>query len=246
MSSPQRIALSLAALAASALLIAGCTSTPGAPAPTSTGSTDKSDSADDNGNDDFDDIEAAWLDDGRAFALVTWGSSTCVPMVDEITADGQNVSLTLVDAPADKACTADMSPRASFGGLPEGVDPTKDVTLTVKYGDVTDDVELDGSASLTGTPGTSTEFQPSAGWFDDSSLVLLTWGSSTCAPVVEGVEGSGSAGTVTFKTDEAAACTMDMAPRLTIVAFDGDVDDDTFELTLVGGNLDGTLTVLGS
>ena len=114
------------------------------------------------------------------------------------------------------------------------------------YGDVVDDVDLDGDPSFTGTPGSSTEYAPTAGWFDDGSLVLLTWGSSSCAPVVEDLEGSGASGTATFATDDDQVCTMDMAPRATILEFGEDaVDDDAFTLTLVGGGLDGTVEVRG-
>jgi hypothetical protein len=198
--------------------------------------------------DDQNDFEGALLDDGRMFAVITWGSSTCVPQVDEVAAQGQTVSMTLVDPEGDgeeKACTADLAPRATIGALPEGVDPKSEITLQISYGDLTEDVDLDGDPNATGTPGTSTEFQPSAGWFDDDGLVLLTWGSSSCPPVVESLEGAGNAGTATFVTDDTQVCTMDMAPRATILAFGEDTieDDGTFTLTLVGGGLDGTVEV---
>lgn len=246
MTTPLRLALSASAVFAAALLMAGCTSSPGASTPTSSATPDDSDSS--ATPPDGNDIEAAWLDDGRMFAIVTWGSSTCVPVVDEVTADGQTVTVGLVDPPssdgAEKACTADLSARASLGALPEGVDPTKDVEFIVTVGDVTDDVDLDGNPALTGTPGSSTEFAPSAGWFDDEGAVLLTWGSSTCPPIVENVEVQAGGATVTFKTED-RMCTMDMAPRATVLGFSDDIDDDgEFVLTLVGDKLDGTVTVL--
>lgn len=242
MTSRARAAAAISTLAA-VLLFAGCAATPGATTPTNPPAESSSPDVEER------DIEAAMLDDGRMFAVVTWGSSSCVPMVDEISAEGQVVSLALVDPQSqddtEKACTADLAPRASIGALPEGVDPTKDITLTVTYGDVVDDVDLDG-ADVSGTPGEPTEYQASAGWFDDSSLVLLTWGSSSCVPVVEKVEASGAAGTVTFAAPAAdRMCTMDMAPRATIVAFgDEPITDDAFVLTLVGDNLDGTVSVI--
>ncbi|KAB1862444.1 hypothetical protein [Microbacterium algeriense] len=245
---PTRLAVAASSALVAVLLLAGCTGGPGGAAPHST-----SDPSSGPGNagsgEDHDDIEGALLDDGRMFAVVTWGSSTCVPQVDQVTAEGQTVTATLVepegDGATEKACTADLAPRASIGALPEGVDPTKDIELRITYGDMTDDVDLDGDPDASGTPGTPTEYLPSAGWFDDSGLVLLTWGSSTCLPVVESVEGAGDAGTVTFATDGNQVCTMDMVPRATILAFGDDtVDDDkTFTLTLVGGGLDGTVEV---
>src|SRR5690606_29565730 len=95
-----------------------------------------------------------------------------------------------------------------------------------------------------GTPGDATDYLPSAGWFDDEGIVLLTWGSSTCPPVVENVDVQDAGATVTFATED-GACTMDMVPRATLLGMTGDVDDDEdFVLTLVGGNLDGTVNVL--
>lgn len=246
MATPSRLVLAASTLCAAALLVAGCAGSPEATPPTSSATPDDSGSA--SAPPDGDDIEAAWLDDGRMFAIVTWGSSTCVPVVDEVTAEGQKVTVSLVDPPStdgeEKACTSDLAPRASVGGLPEGVDPTKDVELMVTVGDVTDDVDLDGNLALTGIPGTSTEFAPSAGWFDDEGVVLLTWGSSTCPPIIEGIEEQTGGATVTFATED-GMCTMDMAPRATVLGFsdDGD-DDDEFTLTLVGGDLDGTVSVL--
>lgn len=189
------------------------------------------------------------LDGGRMFAVVTRGSSSlsCAPQITRVTANGQVVEVTVEDKTDPVVmCTDDYAPRASVGALPEGVDPTKEITLNVTYGDVVSDVDLDGDAALTGAPGTSTDYLPSAGWFDDGALVLLTWGSSTCPPVVQSVEGAGAAGTVTLVTDAAQTCTMDMAPRATVVAFgDDQVEDDDFTLTLVGGGLDSKVTVRG-
>lgn len=242
MTSVLRPLASVVGIVAAALLVAGCTAGPGAETPTSSPAPSAG------GIDDQNDVEGALLDDGRMFAVVTWGSSTCVPQVDKAEAQGQTVTVTLVEPDAgdtEKACTADLAPRASIGALPEGVDPKTDITLNVTYGDIVDDVDLDGDPAATGTPGTSTEYLPSAGWFDDGGLVLLTWGSSTCPPIVDSLEGSGNTGTVTFVTDETQVCTMDMVPRATMLAFGDDTveDDGTFTLTLVGGGLDGTVEV---
>ncbi|HWV49001.1 MAG TPA: hypothetical protein VN035_06040 [Microbacterium sp.] len=235
--------LPLAGLAAVAVLAAGCATTPPGSNPTSSSAPEQSTAPAPVTDGETD---AAWLDDGRMFAIVTTGSSTCIPQVDEVAASGQQVAVTLVDAEENAICTDDLAPRASVGAFPEGIDPTKDVEFVVSYDGVTDDADLDGDPSLTGIPGSPTEYTPSAGWFDDESLVLLTWGSSSCPPIVESVEGSGAAGTVTFATEEAKACTMDMAPRAAIIAFpDDEVEDDGFQLTLVGANLDATIPVRG-
>ncbi|GAB3821035.1 hypothetical protein GCM10028820_28410 [Tessaracoccus terricola] len=190
-------------------------------------------------------LEAAWLDDGRMVGVVTWGSSSCVPVAAEVTADGQTVTVLLDEGDPDQACTADLVPRATVVPLPEGVDPTSDVELVVTLAGASGDTDLDGNAALTGVPGDPTEYEPSGGWFDDSALVLLTWGSSSCPPIVESVEAEGNAGTVTF-TEEPRKCTMDMAPRATVIDFgEFEADDDApFTLTLVGDGLDATLEVL--
>jgi len=250
MSTRIRFAAALSVIAVAAL-VAGCASGPSSESPTSSSAPSTAPSSStDGGNDDGigdDDMDGAILDDGRAFAVVTWGSSSCVPTVAEVTGEGQNVTVTLTDGDdANRVCTADYAPRASIGIFAEGVDPTQDITLQVTYGDITDDVDLEGDAAFTGVPGSSTEYTPSAGWVDDGTLVLLTWGSSSCQPVVESLEGSGASGTATFVTDDAQVCTMDMAPRATLLAFpDDSVDDDAFTLTLVGGGLEGTVTVRG-
>ncbi|WP_460798934.1 hypothetical protein [Microbacterium sp. GXF0217] len=244
MTTISRAALSFAGLAAVAALAAGCATTPADTSPTSSSAPEQSAAPTPLKEDDF---EGAWLDEGRMFAVITLGSSTCIPQVDEVTASGQQVTVTLVDPDPDAICTMDLAPRASVGAFPEGVDPAQEVELLVTYDGVTDDIDLDGDSALTGVPGTPSEYTPSAGWFDDESLVLLTWGSSSCPPVIESVEGAGATGTVTFAAEEEGAqCTMDMAPRAVIIAFGEDeVEDDDFQLTLVGANLDTTIPVRG-
>jgi hypothetical protein len=240
MTSSRPLVTALSVLAA-ALLFTGCTIGPGPTSPQAT--SNPSSGPGDGSSDPEGDMEAAILDDGRMFGIVTFGSSTCVPQVDTVTADGQTVDVALVDADQEAACTADLAPRVSIGALPEGVDPSQDITLQVVYGDFIDDIDITGG-SFAGVPGQPTEYAPSAGWYDDRGLVLLTWGSSGCPPVIESIEGEGTSGTVTFTTDDEQVCTMDMAPRGTVVDFDGEVsDDEPFTLTLVGGGLDGTVTV---
>lgn len=184
-------------------------------------------------------LEAGWLDGGRQIALVTWGSSSCVPTASEVTlqADG-TIAVTFDSGPADQACTADYVPWVILAGVPEGVDPTQDVDIVV-----TDDLGGRGETGLDGAPGLaaggSTDYLPSAGWVDDDLIAVLTWGSSSCAPQVEGIEASDSANlTVTFVTPPAdQMCTMDMAPRALLVSVGGlEVDDDALSITLTGGD----------
>lgn len=184
-------------------------------------------------------VEAGWLDGGRQIALVTWGSSTCVPIASDVTlqADG-TVAVTLDNGPDDQACTADYAPRVTLVGVPEGVDPTQDVDLVVTDGTGgRAETELDGVAGL--VAGGSTDYAPSAGWVDDDLIAVLTWGSSSCAPVIENIAASDPSHLdVTFVTPPAdQVCTMDMAPRALLVGVGGlDVSDDALSLTLSGGD----------
>lgn len=231
-----RVFASASALLTAVLLVSGCAASPHDSEPNA--------STPPASVDDFE-FEAAWLDMGRMVAIVTWGSSSCVPVADQVTANGQTVNVTLDAGDPTQACTADYAARASLVALPEGVDPTKDIELVVTLGEVSGDASLDGNQALAGVPGQPTEFEPSAGWFDDGSLVLLTWGSSTCVPIVESVEVSGNSGTVGFATQD-GPCTMDMVPRATVLEFGplSEGADDAFVLTLVGGGLDATLNVI--
>ncbi|MFK4114490.1 hypothetical protein ACI2K6_07670 [Microbacterium sp. NPDC006705] len=212
-----------ALLLLSALALAGCATTPGAAASGNTGSSG-SDAGSAAPSQDAD-VEAAWLDGGRAVGLVTYGSSSCQPVVGEVTASGQTVTVELSD-PEGMACTRDYAPRASYVGLPTGVDPTQDVDIVVSGG-YTGDADLDGVAGLEGPTGeVNDEMLPSAGWFDDAGLVLLTWGSSSCPPVFETVALDGDAVRATEATPAAdQVCTMDYAPRLSVVAVEGVSDD---------------------
>ncbi|HMQ66233.1 MAG TPA: hypothetical protein PJ992_08075 [Arachnia sp.] len=186
--------------------------------------------------------DAAWLDDGRLLGVVTWGSSSCVPVAEAATASGQEITVALTD-PEGRPCTKDLAPRASLVGVPAGVNPREDVTLALTYLDQTVRFEIDGDDDLTGVPGEPTDYAPSAGWFDDEKgVVLLTWGSSSCTPIVENIDEADDAITVTFKANE-GACTMDMGPRLTVLGVSGAGDDQ--QLVLVGDNLDATLPIRG-
>ncbi|MFS0713727.1 hypothetical protein ABC195_07570 [Microbacterium sp. 2P01SA-2] len=213
-----------ALLLLAALALAGCATTPGGATPESTGSggADAGSSAPAQDAD----VEAAWLDGGRSVGLVTYGSSSCQPVVGEVSASGQTVTVELND-PEGAACTRDYVPRASYVGLPVGIDPAQDVEIIVTGG-YTGDADLDGVAGLEGPTGAvNDEMLPSAGWFDDAGLVLLTWGSSSCPPVFETV--AIDEGGAVRATEAAAAadqvCTMDYAPRLSVLAVEGVSDD---------------------
>ena len=225
MTFPRLLALPVVLLLAGGAL-AGCASNP-ASTPSSTPTTGDSAEVE---------IDAAWLDDGRIIGLVTTGSSTCVPAADEATlqADG-SLAVTLVEPDADTACTRDLVPRVTLVEVPEGVDPSKDLAITVTGDGYSGSTDLDGVEGLTG--GGMTDYLPSAGWTDtDGQFVLLTWGSSSCVPVISDVTASGPAEvTVTFEAPAAdQVCTMDMAPRATVAVVDGLEEDSDVSLVLAG------------
>lgn len=180
--------------------------------------------------------DAAWLDDGRIIGIVTTGSSTCVPAADDATlqADG-SLAITLVEPDAETACTSDLVPRVTLVEVPENVDPSEDLAITVAGEGSSGSVELDGVDELAG--GGMTDYLPSAGWTEtDGQFVFLTWGSSTCVPVISDVAASGPAEvTVTFETPPAGqVCTMDMAPRAAVAVVEGLEEDDDVSLVLAG------------
>ncbi len=195
-------------------------------------------SGDDSSNEQ--EVGAAWLDGGRMIGIVTQGSSTCIPVAEEATYEDEVIKVTLVDAEGDKACTADLVPRVTLVGTPEGVDPAKGAEIEVTGDGWHGDTDLEGVEGL--KAGGETDYLPSAGWTDvDGQFVILSWGSSSCAPQVENTEAtSASEVTVTFVTPPAdQVCTMDMAPRAVVTAVNGleDEDAETFAI-LAGGEFD--------
>lgn len=230
-----RAVLVLATVVAGVTLLAGCAASEpaGPPVPTEPPTTEPST-----------DPVATWLDDGRAIALVTWGSSStaCTPAAGDVQADGQTISVTFTEPPADIMCTADFVPRASYIAVPKGVDPAQDVTLSFQGAGFDGRVPLFGDAELKGTAAQGT---PSAGWFAPDGIVLLTWGSSSCPPVVENIVDEKGGATITFQTDPTKMCTRDFVPRLTVLNVAVAADPADYVLHLSGDNLDGTVTVIG-
>jgi hypothetical protein len=215
-----------------ALLLAGAltacaTGSGGTPTPASTGT---------GGDSNEQDVDAAWLDGGRMVGIVTQGSSTCIPSAEEATYEKGVMEVTLVEPEGDTACTADLVPRVTLVGTPEGVDPAKGVEIEVTGDGWHGDTDLDGVPDL--ATGGETDYLPSAGWTDvDGQFVILTWGSSSCAPAIENTEvTSATEVTVTFVTPPAdQVCTMDMAPRGLVTAVNGLEDEDAGIFAILTG-----------
>lgn len=228
MNTHRRTASTLALLGAGMLLLAGCVGTTGSMTPPAATPGSGNESAPVSSELE---VDAGWLGGGALIALVTEGSSSCVPAASDVAvqADG-SIAVTLTD-PEGVPCTRDLVPRASVVALPDGVDAGQDLDIVVTYGDARGETDLDAY-----TGGAVDEYTPSAGWVDDDMFAILTWGSSSCPPVVESVTVDGPAAvTVTFATPPAdQVCTMDVAPRVTLVTADG-ADDDNAMVTLTGG-----------
>jgi hypothetical protein len=195
------------------------------------------------------DLGAAWLDSGRLVGLVTLGSSTCIPgLADEAQYTGGVLHVELAAPESDKACTSDLGPRVTLVGVPEGVDPADGLAIEVTGDDYFGQVELEGVEGL--DPSGETDYQPSAGWATTAGqFVVLTWGSSTCVPVMEDIAATGPAQvTITYQTPPTdQACTMDMVPRAAVAAVNDLEDDSDVELVLTkGGFLGLKLPIYGT
>lgn len=70
-------------------------------------------------SDPDDDVFVSWVDQGRTFAVVTLGSSSCPPIATKI--EGARDSVIVEFAPSGKsACTADFGPTTHEFKLPDG------------------------------------------------------------------------------------------------------------------------------
>ncbi|GAA1705227.1 hypothetical protein GCM10009808_23990 [Microbacterium sediminicola] len=195
------------------------------------------------------DIEATWLDDGRLIGVATSGSSTCIPTADsaEIN-DAGDLAVTFVEPDESTPCTADLVTRITLVTVPDGVDPSQDLEIWVTNDGYYGNVLLAGVDGLAG-PGTETDYQPSAGWFQQQGQFgILTWGSSGCPPTVDTAEVTAPGEvTVTFVDPPAdQACTMDMAPRTTTAFADGLSGETGVQLILTGDSFDTTITINGA
>jgi hypothetical protein len=231
MNRPARTALSALAVALLAAgVLAGC-----ATATDRAGSGTPSDStAPETGAATDLELDAAWLDGGRMIGIISQGSSTCVPTAGDVSFANGVIEVEFVDPEADTPCTRDLVSRVTLVATPEGVDPTQEVEIRVTGDGYVGDTDLDGVAGL--ALGGETDYQPSAGWADDDEVVILTWGSSSCVPVIESVEAtSATEATVTFVTPPAdQVCTMDIGPR-GVVAQIPDLDDDGETFVILQG-----------
>ena len=231
----------LGALTVASLALAGC-ATPSGSSPSESPSSEPSIEPDP-------DLGAAWLDEGRLVGLVTLGSSTCVPtLADEATYTDGVMHVELAAPEGDQACTSDLVPRVTLVGVPKDVDPAENLQIAVTGDNYFGQVELEGVAGL--DPSGETDFEPSAGWATvEGQFVILTWGSSTCVPVIADVAATGPAQvTVTYQEPPAnRVCTMDMVPQGAVTSVNDLEEDSDVELILTkGGFLGLKLPIYGT
>jgi hypothetical protein len=167
-------------------------------------------------------LAAAWVEDGRAIGVVTWGSSSCVPVGNDASVAGDVIHLRLSDAAGETACTSDLGPRVTLVRTPDGVDPAKDYRVQVIGAGVQAEAALAGVTGLGGPSAAPTD-GPTAGWTaDDGLFVIVTYGSG-CRPQVEDAAATADAEvTVTFAVPPAGqVCTMSYGPRGSVATVTG-------------------------
>ncbi|MFG6402214.1 hypothetical protein [Microbacterium sp. P04] len=243
------IALALGAVLTGAAL-AGCASGAGggsSPAPTTSAAASPGAGADAGV-----DVAVAWLDGGAAVAVLTRGSSSCVPGL-MVTGEMPPLQVTLLGN-LDAACTRDAVLRGDAVAVT--VDPSLDLEVRVSAstegtdaagtpgadGAVGGDVVLPGAADLAGATPVA-EGEPSAGWATvDDVLALSTWGSSGCRPVVQDAAVT-APGEITVTLAEPApdlVCTADFARRVSVIDVPDAEQDVAYELILTGDGYDAT------
>jgi hypothetical protein len=63
---------------------------------------------------------AGWTTEDGIFALLTWGSSGCPPVVqDAVVSAPREITVSFAEPPADLVCTADMAARVNVVGVPD-------------------------------------------------------------------------------------------------------------------------------
>ena len=74
---------------------------------------------------------AVWLADGDQLAIVLYGSSTCPPKVQNVTASSATeITATLAPAPGG-ICTRDFVPHTTVFGTPDRITKTGEVTVVL-------------------------------------------------------------------------------------------------------------------
>ena len=77
---------------------------------------------------------AGWATAPNQFVILTWGSSTCLPQMEDIAATGPaEVTVSYVTPPTDQVCTRDMVPQGAVAAE-TGLEADSDVELVLAGG----------------------------------------------------------------------------------------------------------------
>ena len=80
---------------------------------------------------------AGWSETGNELYVVTFGSSSCPSVANEITVDGTTLTVKLIET-GGAVCTADYSPTTSTVPVPGGIDTAVSQVITIgELGEVT-------------------------------------------------------------------------------------------------------------
>jgi len=122
------------AAVATALLLAGCSVGPSSVATkTYRGAPNGFDSS--KGLSDGGQPGAMWLEGGGAFAIITFGSSSCPPVPTSVSVkDAHTIEVTFAQSP-QKACTADFGPSTSEFTTPAGLEDPVTAELSFDFGE---------------------------------------------------------------------------------------------------------------
>ena len=117
---------SLVAVAAAALLLAGCTSTQIKPDTDYAGEPKGVEApASSAGGASW----AAWMADGKQFGIVLYGSSTCPPTVQSVKVVADNQLEAMLAPASGGVCTHDLVPHTTVFTRPSNVTTSSDVTV---------------------------------------------------------------------------------------------------------------------
>lgn len=153
--------------------------------------------------------DAGWIEGGTGIALIWWGSRYAIPSVTDVAADGQHLTVT-VDQPT--AGTEDLYGSGSYISVPESVDRTRPVTITVVGRDASFEV-----APLIDPVAVAAE-SPSAVWMPTGVVALLTYGSGCRPEIIESDERSASEYAVTLDlVPHDAACRAILTQHITVL-----------------------------
>lgn len=205
----------LAAAATLAAVLTGCATNAAPtsePTPTDDATTPESSSL----------LAANWLtEDAIAISLPGDG---CKPMITDIVTGDQTIDVTFTregetDGATPVACTKQLVQRGIYLGIPAGIDTSKDVALTItNVGGDSETVTLAGRADGGPIPADKMANQGvAATWITPTQLAVLTWGSSSCAPIGATSAVDGDTTVVTLELPDSKMCTMDLVPRVNLV-----------------------------